>query len=117
MPRPSSQMFSRAGMVAFGEELFGPVASLIVARDAAHTVELANDSEFGLGGTIWTGDVDKADRMVARIETGSVFINGDVASDPRLAVDGLKKSSFGRELSSFGLYEVCNIQTVWIDRR
>jgi succinate-semialdehyde dehydrogenase len=107
----------RPGMVAFDEELFGPVASLIVARDAAHAVELANDSQFGLGGTIWTGDVDKADRMAARIETGSVFINGDVASDPRLAVGGVKKSGFGRELSSFGLYEVCNIQTVWIDRR
>ena len=109
----------RQGMVAFGEELFGPVASLIVAGDETHTVELANDSEFGLGGTIWTGDADKADRMAARIETGSVFINGDVASDPRLAVGGVKKSGFGRELSSFGLYnEVCTgIQTVWIDRR
>jgi len=105
------------GMTAFKEELFGPVASLIVARDAEHAVALANDSEFGLGGTIWSADVDKANRMAAQIETGSVFINGDVATDPRLTVGGVKKSGFGRELSSFGLHEVCNIQTVWIDRR
>lgn len=105
------------GMTAFNEELFGPVASLIVARDAEHAVALANDSEFGLGGTIWSGDVDKANALAARIETGSIFINGDVATDPRLTVGGVKKSGFGRELSSFGLHEVCNIQTVWIDRR
>jgi succinate-semialdehyde dehydrogenase len=107
----------RPGMAAFDEELFGPVASFIVARDAEHAVALANDSEFGLGGTIWSGDVDKANRMAAQFETGSVFINGDVATDPRLTVGGVKKSGFGRELSSFGLHEVCNIQTVWIDRR
>lgn len=105
------------GMTAFDQELFGPVASLIVARDAEHAVALANDSEFGLGGTIWSGDVDKANDLAARIETGSVFINGDIATDPRLTVGGVKKSGFGRELSSFGLHEVCNIQTVWIDRR
>jgi len=107
----------RPDMTAFDEELFGPVASLIVARDADHAVELANDSDFGLGGTIWSGDIDKANRMAAQIETGSVFINGDIATDPRLTVGGVKKSGFGRELSSFGLHEVCNIQTVWIDRR
>lgn len=107
----------KPGMTAFTEELFGPVASLIVARDAEHAVALANDSEFGLGGTIWSGDLDKANEMAARIETGSLYINGDVATDPRLTVGGVKKSGFGRELSSFGLYEVCNIQTVWIDRR
>jgi succinate-semialdehyde dehydrogenase len=107
----------RPGMTAFVEELFGPVASLIVARGSDHAVALANDSEFGLGGTIWSGDVEKANRMAAEIETGSVFINGDVATDPRLTVGGVKKSGFGRELSSFGLHEVCNIQTVWIDRR
>ncbi|HEY1858020.1 NAD-dependent succinate-semialdehyde dehydrogenase [Acidocella sp.] len=105
------------GMVAFDQELFGPVASLIVARDAAHAIELANDSEFGLAGSIWTADLDQANRMATQIETGGVFINGDVASDPRLTVGGVKKSGFGRELSSFGLHEVCNIQTVWIDRR
>jgi succinate-semialdehyde dehydrogenase len=104
-------------MTSFRQELFGPVASLIVARDAEHAVELANDSEFGLGGTIWSSDVDKANEMAARLETGGVFINGYVASDPRVTVGGVKKSGFGRELSSFGLYEFSNIQTVWVDRR
>jgi len=107
----------RPGMTAFKEELFGPVAALITACDAEHAIELANDSEFGLGGTIWSGDVAKANRIAAQIDTGGVFINGDVASDPRLTVGGVKKSGFGRELSSFGLYEVCNIQTIWNDRR
>lgn len=104
-------------MTSFKEELFGPVASLIVARDAEHAVELANDSDFGLGGTIWSADVNRANEMAARLETGGVFINGYVASDPRLTVGGVKKSGFGRELSSFGLYEFSNIQTVWVDRR
>jgi succinate-semialdehyde dehydrogenase len=104
-------------MTSFKEELFGPVASLIVARDAEHALDLANDSEFGLGATIWTADVDKANDMAARLETGGVFINGYVASDPRVTVGGVKKSGFGRELASFGLYEFTNIQTVWVDRR
>ncbi|WP_321865993.1 aldehyde dehydrogenase family protein [Paraburkholderia tropica] len=105
------------GMTSFREELFGPVASIIVARDAQHAVEMANDSEFGLGGTIWTRDLERADAMAAQIETGAVFINGDVATDPRVTVGGVKKSGFGRELSSFGMHEFCNVQTVWTDRR
>jgi succinate-semialdehyde dehydrogenase len=105
------------GMTAFREELFGPVAALIVARDAQHAVDLANDSDFGLGGTIWSRDIALANAMAAELETGAVFINGDVATDPRVTVGGVKKSGYGRELSSFGLYEFCNIQTVWLDRR
>lgn len=107
----------KPNMTSFREELFGPVASLIIARDAEHAVELANDSEFGLGATIWSADVGRANKMAARLETGGVFINGYVTSDPRLTVGGVKKSGFGRELSSFGLYEFSNIQTVWVDRR
>ncbi|WP_310633810.1 aldehyde dehydrogenase family protein [Paraburkholderia sp.] len=105
------------GMTSFREELFGPVASIIVARDAQHAVEMANDSEFGLGGTIWTRDLERADAMAAQMETGAVFINGDVATDPRVTVGGVKKSGFGRELSSFGMHEFCNVQTVWTNRR
>ncbi len=104
-------------MTAFREELFGPVASLIVARDAEHAVELANDSEFGLAGSVWTADVALARKIAGRLETGGVFINGYVASDPRVAIGGVKKSGFGRELSHFGLREFCNAQTVWEDRR
>jgi succinate-semialdehyde dehydrogenase len=107
----------RPGMTAFKEELFGPVAAIIVARDAQHAVDMANDSEFGLGGTIWSGDVERANALAAQMDTGAVFINGDVATDPRVTVGGVKKSGFGRELSSFGMHEFCNIQTVWVDRR
>lgn len=107
----------RPDMTSFKEELFGPVASLIVARDAEHAVELANDSEFGLAGSIWTADVLKARAMAARLDTGGVFINGYTASDARVPIGGVKKSGFGRELSHFGIREFCNAQTVWLDRR
>lgn len=106
-----------ADMTSFKQELFGPVASIIACRDAEHAVQLANDSEFGLAGSIWAGDVSLARRMAAQLDTGGVFINGYCASDPRVAIGGVKKSGFGRELSHFGLREFCNAQTVWVDRR
>ncbi|WP_268800866.1 aldehyde dehydrogenase family protein [Pseudomonas huanghezhanensis] len=107
----------RPGMTSFKEELFGPVASLIAARDAEHAVELANDSEFGLAGSVWTADEALARDIASRLETGGVFINGYTASDARVPIGGVKKSGFGRELSHFGIREFCNAQTVWIDRR
>ncbi|MBX6689224.1 aldehyde dehydrogenase family protein [Pseudomonas sp. USTB-Z] len=107
----------KPGMTSFVQEVFGPVASIIVADSADHAVELANDSEFGLAGSLWTGDVAKAKHYAARLVTGGVFINGYTASDPRVPIGGVKKSGFGRELSHFGLHEFCNIQTVWVDRR
>ena len=103
------------GNTAFKKEIFGPVASLIVARDAEHALELANDSEFGLSGAIWTADKAKAQHMARRLVSGGVFINGFSASDPRVPIGGVKKSGFGRELSHFGLREFTNPQTVWID--
>ncbi|UVM36365.1 aldehyde dehydrogenase family protein [Pseudomonas sp. B21-017] len=103
-------------MTSFKQELFGPVASIITARDATHAMALANDSEFGLAATIYTGDVERAQQMAAELETGGVFINGYCASDPRVTFGGVKKSGFGRELSHFGVREFCNAQTVWLDR-
>lgn len=103
-------------MTAFKQELFGPVAAIITARDAEHAVELANDSEFGLAATIYTADYALAERMTTALDTGGVFINGYCASDPRVAFGGVKKSGFGRELSHFGVREFTNAQTVWLDR-
>ncbi|MNZ55010.1 Succinate semialdehyde dehydrogenase [NAD(P)+] Sad [compost metagenome] len=105
------------GMTSFRQELFGPVASLIVARDAEHAIELANDSEFGLSGALWSADVANAKKLARRIVSGGVFINGFSASDPRVPIGGVKKSGFGRELSHFGMREFLNAQTVWCDRR
>lgn len=107
----------KPGMTSFVQEVFGPVASLIVAKDADHAIELANDSEFGLAGSLWTADAEKAKSLAARLVTGGVFINGYTASDPRVPIGGVKKSGYGRELSHFGLHEFCNTQTVWLDRR
>lgn len=104
-------------MTGFRQELFGPVATISVARDADHALRLANDSEFGLSATVFTASVDEAGRFSRELECGGVFINGYSASDARVAFGGVKKSGFGRELSHFGLHEFCNIQTVWKDRR
>ncbi|MFL5691843.1 MAG: NAD-dependent succinate-semialdehyde dehydrogenase [Ktedonobacteraceae bacterium] len=101
-------------MPLFREETFGPVAAVIHARDVEHAVELANDSEFGLGGNLWTGDIERGRALARRLESGSVFINGMTASDPRLPFGGVKRSGYGRELSSFGIREFVNIQTIWI---
>jgi acyl-CoA reductase-like NAD-dependent aldehyde dehydrogenase len=101
-------------MPVFREETFGPVAAVIRARDAEHAVELANDSDFGLGGNLWTRDLAHARELARRLESGGVFINGMTASDPRLPFGGVKRSGYGRELSLVGIREFVNIQTVWI---
>ena len=103
-------------MTAFRQELFGPVAAIIVAKDAEHALQLANDSDFGLSATVFTADEALADTFSRELECGGVFINGYSASDARVAFGGVKKSGFGRELSHFGLHEFCNVQTVWKDR-
>ncbi|UKY38925.1 aldehyde dehydrogenase family protein [Pantoea dispersa] len=104
-------------MTAFRQEIFGPVAAITVARDAQHALQLANDSEFGLSATVWSGNEALAQELAEQLETGAVFINGNGASDPRVAIGGVKKSGYGRELSSFGVHEFCNIQTMWKNRR
>lgn len=101
-------------MPLFREETFGPAAAVIRARDTEHAIELANDSEFGLGGNLWTRDIERGRALARRIESGAVFLNGMTASDPRLPFGGIKRSGYGRELSSFGIREFVNIQSVWI---
>jgi len=104
-------------MSVFTDETFGPVAAVIRARDAEHAIELANDSKFGLGSNLWTRNIEQARTLAARIQAGGVFINGMTASDPRLPFGGVKHSGYGRELSSFGIQEFVNVQTVWIGPR
>jgi len=101
-------------MAAFREETFGPAAAVIRVRDGDEGVRVANDSAYGLGASIWTGDTALGERLARRIESGSVFVNGMVASDPRLPFGGIKRSGYGRELSAFGAREFTNIQTIWI---
>jgi succinate-semialdehyde dehydrogenase/glutarate-semialdehyde dehydrogenase len=102
------------GMPAYDEELFGPVASVILAKDAADALRIANDTPFGLGASVWTGDRAKGETFAAQVESGASFVNGMVKSDPRLPFGGAKLSGFGRELSHHGIKEFVNIQTVWI---
>lgn len=101
-------------MVTGSEETFGPVASVLRVRSAQEAIELANATDFGLGAGLWTMDIERAERLVRQIDAGAVFVNGLVASDPRLPFGGLKQSGYGRELGSYGIREFTNIKTVWI---
>ena len=102
------------GMRAYHEELFGPVATIIRARDEEQALNVANDSVYGLGGSIWSRDAVRGEQLARRIQSGCSFVNGFVKSDPRLPFGGIKNSGFGRELSAHGIKEFVNAKTVWI---
>jgi len=100
-------------MPAYEEELFGPVAAIIPVQDEEEGIRVANDSCFGLGAAVFTGDLDRGERIATtEIEAGSCFVNASVKSDPRLPFGGTKSSGYGRELSHYGLKEFVNVKTV-----
>jgi acyl-CoA reductase-like NAD-dependent aldehyde dehydrogenase len=94
------------------EEVFGPVAPIMVADDDMQAIKLANGSQYGLGASIWTEDLDKAEKLSRMVQSGVVSVNNIVASDPRVPFGGVKKSGFGRELSRYGMLEFVNIKSV-----
>jgi succinate-semialdehyde dehydrogenase/glutarate-semialdehyde dehydrogenase len=102
----------KPGMPAYEEELFGPVASVITVRDEEEAIAVANDCKYGLGASIWTADTKKGEAMARKIESGVVFINDMVKSDPRFPFGGVKRSGYGRELSYIGIREFTNIKTI-----
>nr|WP_321406690.1 NAD-dependent succinate-semialdehyde dehydrogenase [uncultured Carboxylicivirga sp.] len=103
------------GMPAYHEELFGPVASVIKAKDEEEAIRIANDSVFGLGAAVFTQDIERGKRIAEfEIEAGCCFVNDFVRSDPRMPFGGIKESGFGRELSHYGMKEFVNIKGVWI---
>ncbi len=104
----------RPGMRAYEEELFGPVAIVIRASSEEDALRIANDSRYGLGGSIWTRDTRRGEDLARRLQSGAAFVNGLVKSDPRLPFGGIKASGYGRELSILGIREFINAKTVWM---
>jgi len=103
------------GCPADSEETFGPVAAIYEIDDEEEAVEKANDTEFGLGASVWTRDRDRGERLAGRIDAGCVYINQLVKSDPRVPFGGIKDSGYGRELSEAGIKEFVNRKTVWTE--
>ena len=114
--RPMILSNIKPGQRAYSEELFGPVALVLEAKNADDAVRLANDSRFGLGAAVWTKDAKKGEAMARQIESGAVFVNGLVKSMPELPFGGVKKSGYGRELSYLGIREFVNQKSIWIGK-
>jgi succinate-semialdehyde dehydrogenase / glutarate-semialdehyde dehydrogenase len=104
----------KPGMPAYDDELFGPVAAIIRAKDEVDAVRIANDTIFGLGAAVFTEDVERGERIARELEAGSTFVNSLVASDPRLPFGGIKQSGYGRELGSYGIKEFVNAKTIFV---
>ncbi|WP_183572944.1 NAD-dependent succinate-semialdehyde dehydrogenase [Mucilaginibacter sp. X5P1] len=113
---PSLLLNVKKGMATFDEEAFGPVASVITAADEQDAINIANQSNYGLGGSIWTKDVDKGIALARKVNSGAVFINSLVKSDPRLPFGGIKRSGYGRELGRHGILEFVNIKSIAADQ-
>ncbi len=112
--QPSILDHVKPGMLAYSEELFGPVATVIRASDEREAISIANDSIFGLGASIWTADRQRGEQLARQLAAGAVFVNGVVKSDARLPFGGIKQSGYGRELSLLGIREFVNAKTLWI---
>ena len=107
----------KEGMAAWSEELFGPVATLIRVRDEKEALEVANGTDFGLGGAVWTQDLARGERIAAdEIQSGAAFVNDMSKSDPRMPFGGIRNSGYGRELSSYGIREFVNVHAVWVNK-
>ena len=104
----------KPGTPAWEEEMFGPVATIVPFDTDEEAIDLANDTVFGLGAALWTQDLEKGERLAAGIDSGCVFLNGMVKSDPRLPFGGVKESGYGRELAREGIVEFMNAKTVWV---
>jgi succinate-semialdehyde dehydrogenase/glutarate-semialdehyde dehydrogenase len=114
--KPALLLDVKKNMPAFDEETFGPMAAVILAKDEADAVRLANDSRYGLAASIWTRDIQKGIDLAKQLEAGGVFINALVKSDPRLPFGGIKKSGYGRELDRHGIMEFVNIKTIAVSQ-
>ncbi|WP_282278504.1 NAD-dependent succinate-semialdehyde dehydrogenase [Stenotrophomonas sp. PS02297] len=102
------------GMSAYEEELFGPVAAILRVKDEAEALRVSNDTSFGLGGSVWTRDAARGERVAAQLQCGAAFVNSVVKSDARLPFGGTKRSGFGRELAEHGIREFTNIKTIYV---
>ena len=110
--KPAILDLVKPGMVAFEEEMFGPVAAVVTVKDEAEAVDMANKSRYGLGGSVWTRDSERGERVARAVESGCVFVNSLMRSDQRLPFGGIKKSGYGRELSELGIKEFVNAKTI-----